>query len=478
MASEELPLEPTKPGREPLTPAKRRRIEKVFEVASKKAEAASAANDFDYVTDLLSQCVIGDPGNPIYVRAYIENLQKKYGNNKKGSPLAQFKERGARAAIKKALAGELWDEAILQGLKILAVNPWDVSTLQGMASAAGKLGDRDCEIYYLQTAVMSAPKDPACNRLFAIALSERGLIDQAIVFWHRVEEFLPDDEEAKRAVAVLTVQKARSGREYDADDEVSRKLRHVAQQQEEATLEQKLLRKIEREPKHLASYLELSQIYINDERFKLAEELLARAYEFSDGDEDIREKWEDAELRHLRQKIALAKDPEVKKKLQADYYEKDIEVYKNRVVRYPNNLSFKYELGYRYMLTKRYNEAIQELQAAKNDPRRKGVCMLVLGQCFQNIKQYPLAMSHYEAAIQEIPDRDADNKKRALYYAGRLAAALKDLEKAGKHLTTLASLDFTYKDVSALLDKIAKLRENPESGQEQGGQGGEPPADA
>jgi polysaccharide pyruvyl transferase WcaK-like protein len=87
-------------------------------------------------------------------------------------------------------------------------------------------------------------------------------------------------------------------------------------------------------------------------------------------------------------------------------------------------------------------------------------------------------MSHYEAAIQEIPDRDADNKKRALYYAGRLAAALKDLEKAGKHLTTLASLDFTYKDVSALLDKIAKLRENPESGQEQGGQGGEPPADA
>ena len=32
---------------------------------------------------------------------------------------------------------------------------------------------------------------------------------------------------------------------------------------------------------------------------------------------------------------------------------------------------------------------------------------------------------------------------------------------AEKHLSALAGLDFTYKDVSKLLDKIAKLRENP-----------------
>ena len=115
------------------------------------------------------------------------------------------------------------------------------------------------------------------------------------------------------------------------------------------------------------------------------------------------------------------------------------------------------------MLTKRYPEAIQQLQIAKNDPRRKGACLLVLGQCFQRIEQYRLAMNHYESAIQEIPDRDAENKKKALYFAGRLAMALKDIAAAEKHLTTLAGLDFTYKDISALLDKVAKLRENPGS---------------
>jgi tetratricopeptide (TPR) repeat protein len=460
MASDELP----KSGRQPLPDPKRRRLEKVFEVAGKKATGASASSDFDYVTDLLLQCVTGDPGNPIYVRAYIENLQKKYGNNKKGAPLAQFKERGSRAALKKALSLNQWDEAIEHGLKALTVNPWDSTTLTGMAAAAGKTGDRDCEFCYLQSALIGTPKDPALNRLMAIHMTERGLINEAITWWHRVEDALPADDEAKRAIAVLTVQKARSRGEFDADDE--KRQRAKTQIQEEATLEQKLLQKIEREPGNLANYLELSTFYINEERYKECEEVLAKAYEVSDGDPDIRDKWEEAEIRHLRQKVSQASDPAVKKKYQDQYFEKDLEVWKHRVERYPSNLAFRYELGYRYMLTKRYSDSIRELQAAKNDPRRKGVCLLVLGQCFEKIGQHRLAMSHYESAIQEIPDREADNKKRALHRAGRLALGLRDLEKAEKHLATLAGLDFTYKDVSALLDKIAKLRENPGSGGE------------
>src|SRR5664279_2218364 len=111
--------------RDPLPDPKRKRLEKVFAVASKKAAASTTPSDFDYVTELVGQCVLGDPSNPAYVRAYIESLQKKYGNNRKGSPLAQFKERGARGALKKALGQEQWDEVIQQGLKVLAVNPWD-----------------------------------------------------------------------------------------------------------------------------------------------------------------------------------------------------------------------------------------------------------------------------------------------------------------------------------------------------------------
>lgn len=464
MASEERPLENPKPGRELLTAAKKKRLEKVFEVATKKAATAATANDFDYIADLVGQCVLGEPGNPTYVRTYIENLQKKYGNNRKGSPLAQLKEWGARGAIKKAVGQEQWDEVIAQGLKVLAVNPWDMSTLLAMATAANKSGDRDCELQYLQAALKGSPKDAACNRLYAIALTDRGLLDQAITFWHRVEEVKPNDEEPKRAIASLTAQKQRSSGRYDDDDDDTRRAKQKTQQQEVLTLEQRMQRKIASEPKVVANYLELAQFYVNEERFAEAEKLFATAFELSDGNNDIREKWEDAQTRDMLQRIAQAKDPETKQKLQNEHWLKQVELYKSRVERYPGTLRLRYELGYRYMKIKRYPEAIRELQAALNEPRTRGMCLLSLGESFQKIEQYRLALKHFEQAIEEIPDREAENKKKAYYSAGRLALGLKMLDHAEKHLSTLATLDFTYKDVSKLLDKIAKLRENPESG--------------
>jgi len=461
MTSAELPPQDEKSGgREPLSPARQKRLEKLFEAAQKKAAAASTPADFDFATELLAECVHNDPGNPNYVRAYIENLQKKYNHNKKGSPFAQFKNRSARSALKKAFAQEKWEEVILHGLEVLKVNPWDIPTLTCMAKAADKLGDHDCELLYLKSALTGNPKDPTCNRLFAIALTERGLIDQAIACWHRVEEALPDDEEAKRSIAVLMIEKARASGKFEDNDEVSRKLRVRTQQQEELTVEQRLQQKIQKDPNNVANYLELAELYLHDDRFAEAERLLAHAFELSDGDPDIQEKWEDSQLRAMRQKIAQTSDPETKKKLENEYFEKEVEVYKHRVERYPNNLIFRFELGYRYMKTRRYAEAIRELQIAQNDPRRKGLSFLVLGECFQQIKQYPLALKHYEAAIQEIPDREAENKRRALYLAGRLALHLRDFPVAEKHLTALAALDFTYKDVSQLLDKLTKLREN------------------
>jgi tetratricopeptide (TPR) repeat protein len=449
--------------REPLPDPNRKRLEKVFEVASKKMAAAATPDDFDYIAKLVGQCIHGDPGNAAYVKTYLESLQKKYGDNRKGSPLAQFKERGARGAAKKALAQEEWDEVIFQGIKVLAINPWDMSTLIAMATAANKQGDRDCEVQYLQMALKGAPKDVTCNRLYAIAMTERGLIDQAITFWHRVEELRPNDDEPKRAIASLTVQKARTSGKFDDDDDDSRRSRQKAQQQEVVTFEQRLQRKIKADPNTVANYLELAQYYVNEERYGDAEGLYATAYELSDGESDIREKWEDAQLRDMRQRISVAQDPETKKQLQAEYFERNLKFCQARVERAPGNLAFKYELGFLYMKTKRYSEAIRELQTAKNDPRKRGMCMLILGECFQQIQQFQLAKQHYEQAILELPDRDADNKKKAYYLAGRLAMGLKQLDAAEKHLSTLAALDFTYKDVSKLLDKVAKLRENLDS---------------
>lgn len=463
MASNETPAEGTEsqsPGREPLTPAKRKRLQKLFEHGSKQL----AQENHDYATELFAECVMGDPSNVIYVQNYVGNLQRKYNNNRTGKAFAQFKERGARSAVKKALARGEWDEVIRHGLKVLTVNPWDIPALTAMATASEHSGDDEVELYYLKCALEASPKDPHVNRQCAQALAARREFDQAIACWHRVEQARPDNEEAQREIARLAVEKTIVRGGYDEGDEARRLAGERGGQAQEAqrilSREERLQARINRDPEELANYFELAQLHIDSERYQDAEEVFARALEVSDGDPDVRERWEDAQLRRLRQLMIRAEDEPTRKRFRKQLIEKELVVYKNRCDRYPNNLSFKYDLGYRYQLNEQYNEAIKEYQQARNDPRRRALCMLRLGQCFEQIEQYRLAMSHYESAIEEIPDREAEHKKDALYRAARLSMNLNDLDAAERHLTNLAGLDFSYKDVSDLLGKIAELRKN------------------
>ena len=230
--------------------------------------------------------------------------------------------------------------------------------------------------------------------------------------------------------------------------------------------------RIARDAADLAAYYELAQLYFNEDKYDEAEGVMHNAYEATNHDGDVRDKWDDSRVRNARHKCVQAEKraqaadsdearAEVKQ-LNRQVNELLLEIYQGRVERYPTNLPFHFELGQQYKILGRFGDAIKEFQVARNDARRKGVCMLYLGECFQAIKQYRLGMDHFETAIQEIPDRDADNKKLALYRAGKLAFWLKDLGKAEKHLGLLASMDFSYRDVSTLLDKVAESRDQQE----------------
>lgn len=444
-----------------------------------------AQENFDYATTLLTTCVLGDPSDFHFLQSFLGNLKRKYNNNKKGDNLAFLKTATLRRGVAKAEAQQDWPGVIKAGVEVLKLNPWDVPTLVKMANACRELGYDEVELAYLKTALEANSKDPDICRQCAIALRERKQFDQAIAMWHRVEQARPGDEEAQRAIASLAVEKTIATGGYEETDPAKKKkTSQTTAVPTELTPIEKLERDIKRKPDDLPRYIELAELYLQEEMFDKAEQLLARAYEVSGHDIDIRERWEDAQLRHLRQKFAAAErqakesgSEEAKqrlKELRKQINAKELEVYKNRCDRYPNNLSFRYDLGLRYQLNGRYNEAIAEYQQARNDPRRKGLCLLALGQCFQQIKQLRLAMSHYEAAIEEIPDRDPDNKKLALYLAGKLALYLRDFDVAERLLTDLAARDFSYKDVAELLDKASKGREalaKPEQPREEQGEG-------
>lgn len=466
-------------GRQPVEPAMRKRLQKCFEHAQKQI----SQGNFKYASELLTQCVLGDLGNKLYLTNFIDSLQKLYNNNRKGATLANFKELGARSAFKKANAEGNADEALKNGFKILAVNPWDASILRSMAAASRIAGDFDCELAYLKFALEANPKDPETNKQCGRALSERGQFDQAIACWHRVEQILPEDEEAKKAISELNIRKnaVRGGFDTLKERPATQKAAAAAKEQKELDDQakvQEMWDRIAQRPKDLPAYFELSQFFINADKLTDAEDVLNKALTASNGDSEVREKLEDVQIRRLRSAAMLARQKRGQseeaeqqwQRLRKELHEKELEVCVHRVERYPTNLRFKYDLGLRYQIGRNYAEAIKQFQQARNDPRVKGACMLGLGQCFQSIKQTHLARHHYEEAIAEIPDRDVEQKSQALYLAGKLAMdELQDLDLAEKYLTALAGMDFTYKDVSALLDKIAQLRQNNGSGENQPG---------
>lgn len=479
MASTAPEAQPEKPGKagkreqdqadsRGLSPVARKRLQKMFEHAGQRA----AQEQYDYAAELLTQCVLGEPGNMQYAQKFVDTLRRKYNHNKRGVSFAQFKTRAARNALKKAISGEQWAEAIKHGVAALKLNPWDVPTLMAMAQAVEHLGSRECQLYYLKAALEVNPKDVAVNKACAVVLQAVGQLDQAIACLRRAEQEAPDDEEIQRRIAELLVRKTIKVDQQQAQDELTRTIQaHKADgaaDEEELTPEERLKRRLQRDPNHLPTAYELAQLLANQGRYDEAEEVFAKAYEASGRSPDVKERWEDLQVRRLRAEVTAARKrrqegPEAEaryQRLRKQLNDKEKEVWRHLCERYPNNMRFRYDLGLRYQFAGEYQEAIKLFQVARSDPRCRGLCNLALGECFQQIKQHRLAMNHYHSAIQEIPDRDADNKKKALYQAGRLAMALKDYAAAEQYLTQLAGLDFSFRDVSELLDKLAAIADD------------------
>jgi tetratricopeptide (TPR) repeat protein len=463
---------PENQGRQPISPAKRRMLQQWYESASK----ASASGNWDYATENLTNCVVEDPANRMYVQSFLGNLQKKFNNDKKGSKLAGIKGAGTKGSLKKSVMQKDWKNVFRTGLKLLELNPWDTATLVDLAGACRAMDCEETEIAFLRGALEANVADPEINRHLGRALGKQAQFDQAIICWQRVLKAKPRDEEAMRAVGDLTVEKTihkggYEGAETSTDVMVDKETKadRMGMGVAKATPEQQLEKYLAKNPGEVSKYIELADLHIRAERFELAEQVLTKALEASGGDVNIRERMEDVQLRRQRQQIDLAEKralaentPEAKalvEQLRVELNNKELEVYRNRCERYPGHAGFKFELGVRLERAGKPAEAIKCFQEARNDPRRKGVALLRLGRCFHHIKQYELAMDSYESAIGEISDREPDLKKEAVYLAARLAYGLKDYDKANKHATVLAGLDFSYKDVADLLDKLRRIRD-------------------
>ncbi|MBL9085215.1 MAG: tetratricopeptide repeat protein [Planctomycetales bacterium] len=461
-----------KPGRQPLAPAVRARLQKLFEHGTKTA----GTGNFDYAHEMYTQCVVGDPSNPIYVKALLANLSKKYGNSKKGSKLAGLKLVGAKASIMKSSKMKKWDDLLKTGLDALKENPWDAGILTELARSCEAQEFDEAEIEYLRQAVDADDQDPEANRLLGRAYDRVGDYPEAIKAFSRVVKALPKDEEGIKALSHLAVKKTivKGGYEGATSSKDVRQNKFGQAAEDDATAlspEEKLMRAIEKDPADPNAYIELNDMYLKDEHYDKSVAIMTKALDATGGGNImIRERLEDAQLRLARQHTQISEEKakrertpeavELYNKMRVELNNKEIEIYGKRCDRYPTNLGFKYELALRLQKSGKYPDAIKLFQEARADSKRRGQVYLALGNCFSAIKQYRLALQNFEAAVNDISERDADNFKMAIYNSARIAEHLKEWETAEKHYNHLASFDFGYKDVAERLDKIGRIREN------------------
>ena len=473
----------------PVTTAVRQRLQAVFEHAKRSADKG----DYEYAHDLFAQCLTDDPANLIYLQHFLGNLAQKYGNNKKGARFSGLKSKGSRMALAKAAGKGQWREAFAAACEALKPNPWETSTLLDVADAYKQLGSDECQLYALRWAMEAAPKDPTVNRRAAETLARLGQFDQAISCWRRVEQAKPGDEEAAKAISQLSVEKTIQHGGYDQDsfhgavadasaaeaavrERLAQGRREAppasgAKTKANAGRERELLDAIEAQPAEVANYVEVAELFTANNRLREATEMLTRALAASGGgDLSIRERLEDAHLRRAHQQVEIAQRRaeqekteeavELARRMVAQANQAELEVYAARAARNPGNLLLQYELGLRCKRAGKFKEAIQAFQAARDDVRHKALVQLHLGESFQHIRQFRLALGSYEAAVEAADSMQLDTKKLALYRAGVLAAELDDRHRAEKHLTQLAAIDFGYKDVADRLDKLAALRDS------------------
>src|SRR3954470_23480196 len=473
----------------PITAAVRQRLQAVFEHAQRCAEKA----DYDYAHDLFAQCLVEDPANLIYLQHFLGNLAQKFGNSKKGVRFSGLKSKASRMALNKAAGKGQWKDAFTAACEALKSNPWETSTLLDVADAYQQIGSDECQLFVMRWALDAAPKDITVNRKAAETLTRLGQFDHAISCWRRVEQAKPNDEEASKAISKLSVERTIQKGGYNEEilkgatdpKELQEAMRErVAQARPEAIAaaaaakskgeseqEKELLAAIAAKPADVDKYLELADVFTAQNRLREAVDILGRALAASGGgDLRVRERLEDASLRRAQHQVAVAQRRaeeekteeaiDLARRMAAQANQAELEVYAARAGRNPGNSLLQYELGLRCKRAGKFKEAIQAFQAARGETRQKAQVELHLGESFQYIKQFMLALSSYEAAVQAADTSQADTKKLALYRAGVLALELNDREKAEKHLTQLAAIDFGYRDVAERLDKLAGLRDS------------------
>jgi len=447
-----------------ISPGKRERLQQLF---TRGNEQMTKAN-YEYADNIyFTECVLQDPGNPIYARTFLANLKKKFGEKKKTT-------RSLIATGKTMTVDSKKPENLFKvGITTLKSNPWDIETLLSTGGACESLGYLESAIVYCQSAVDADPQHIGANTACCALLREVADYDGALACVQRILIQRPNDPDIQRMMNEVAAEKTIHQGKYatGSSREAVESIGVTIPENEDVmgrslTVEEQIERRIAKNPQDTANYVELAQWHIKQLDYAKAEESYTRAAEVSNNAPNMVERLLEIQkkrihMKSLRLKKEYEKNPQETLKsiflaARDQYDEKSMELAQHRIKHHPNHAGYRYDYGMLLQKNCQAKEAIVEFQIAKSEESRRGDCLLALGQCFQMIKQYKLAMTHYQEAVSVL--ESGENKKKALYLAMKLALTLEDYGLAESYGHQLAAIDFSYRDLGEMLKQTAQQK--------------------
>ena len=301
--------------------------------------------------------------------------------------------------------------------------------------------------------------------------------DKAIAVGDIILKNNPTDDEAqdliKKASVQQTVEKGKweeekSFREKLKDEDEAQRLEQSSRAQtgEEGlrSLIEESLKKAEAEPENINVLKDLVNYYRKLEEFDDALDWLSKARALDAGKADVnlealattltREKMSkqieavQASLEENPEDATLQAELE---KLQKEEYDFRLTQAESLVQRYPNEFSYRYDLGELYKQKGNVDGAIKELQLALRAPKIRVKALVLLGQSYMEKKFYDLAAEQLTLAKSEISGV-TELKKEVIYDLGRCYESQGDPEKAMAEYKALYGIDIGYRDVSQKID--------------------------
>jgi len=124
---------------------------------------------------------------------------------------------------------------------------------------------------------------------------------------------------------------------------------------------------------------------------------------------------------------------------------------KTRVEQNPTDLQLRFELGEILVNTGQFQEAIPELQKARQNPSVRMRAMSLLGQCFTARSMLDLAAKTLSDAASELSSMDSV-KKDIIYNLGVVYEKMGDKEKSIDAMKQIYEVDYGYRDVASRVE--------------------------